>query len=73
MVALGYLGEIQDKLLVRWFWWPLAMIPFCFVVFQLMVGLNEATSKQASSTASALVSTARYLTVVSWLTYQLCT
>jgi bacteriorhodopsin len=69
MVALGYPGEIQDKLLVRWFWWALAMVPFCFVVFQLMVGLNEATSKQASSTASALVSSARYLTVVSWLTY----
>ena len=31
--------------------------------------VDEATSKQASSTASALVSSACYLTVVSWLTY----
>ena len=69
MVALGDPGEIQDNLLVRWFWWASAMVPFCFVVFQLVVGLNEATSKQASSTASALVSSARYLVVASWLTY----
>ena len=25
------LGEIQDNLLVRWFWWALAMVSFCFV------------------------------------------
>jgi len=69
MVALGYPGEIQEDLKVRWFWWKLAMIPFCYVVFQLVLGLNEATSKQGSATASMLVSAARYLTVVSWCTY----
>ena len=31
--------------------------------------VDEATNYQASSTASALVSSACYLTVVSWLTY----
>ena len=31
--------------------------------------VDEVTSKQASSTASALVSSACHLTVVSWLTY----
>ena len=71
MVALGHSGEIQDNLLVRWFWWALAMVPFSSVVFQLRVGLNEATSKQASSTAAALVSSARHSTVVSWLTFPL--
>merc|ERR1712146_517147 len=69
MVALGYPGEIQDDLGVRWFWWALAMVPFCYVVFQLVVGLSAATGKQASSTASSLISAARYLTVVSWCTY----
>jgi bacteriorhodopsin len=69
MVALGYPGEIQDGLAVRWFWWTMAMIPFCYVVFQLMVGLSGATDKQGSSTASSLISAARYLTVVSWCTY----
>jgi bacteriorhodopsin len=69
MVALGYPGEIQDDLSVRWTWWFLAMIPFCYVVLTLIVGLNDATSKQPSPAAASLVSAARYLTVVSWCTY----
>merc|ERR1711975_63855 len=68
MVALGYPGEIQDDLSVRWFWWALAMIPFAYVVITLVSGLNDATSKQPDSVKS-LVIMARYLTVVSWLTY----
>ena len=32
MVVHGYSGEIQDNLLVRWFWWALATVPFCSVV-----------------------------------------
>jgi bacteriorhodopsin len=69
MVALGYPGEIQDDLTVRWFWWVLAMIPFCYVVLTLAVGLNDATRKQPSAAAASLVSSARYLTVVAWCTY----
>jgi len=68
MVALGYPGEIQDDLFVRWFWWALAMVPFCFVVMTLVGGLDEATSKQPDA-VKGLVVTARYLTVISWLTY----
>jgi bacteriorhodopsin len=68
MVALGYPGEIQDDLSVRWFWWALAMVPFSYVVFALVSGLNEATSKQPESVKGLVVS-ARYLTVISWLTY----
>merc|ERR1712158_93076 len=58
MIALGYPGEIQDDLAVRWQWWFLAMIPFCYVVSTLVVGLNEATSKQPSAAASSLVANA---------------
>jgi len=68
MVALGYPGEIQGDLGVRWFWWALAMIPFLYVVGTLIVGLNEATDKQPES-VRGLVAAARYLTVISWLTY----
>merc|ERR1711870_209333 len=46
MVALGYPGEIQDDPAARWMWWALAMVSFCYVVFTLVTGLNEATSKQ---------------------------
>jgi len=69
MICLGYPGEIQDDLAVRWQYWFMSMIPFCYVVSTLVVGLNEATSKQPSSAASSLVANARYLTVVSWCTY----
>merc|ERR1711933_563987 len=68
MVALGYPGEIQDDLTVRWIWWALAMVPFSYVVFSLIAGLNAATDKQPES-VKGLVVTARYLTVISWLTY----
>jgi len=68
MVALGYPGEIQNNLLARWFFWACAMVPFAYVVTTLVTGLNEATSRQPPS-AQGLVAQARYLTVVSWLTY----
>merc|ERR1712194_56010 len=51
MVALGYPGEIQEDPAGRWLWWKLAMVPFCYVVYALVLGA------------------ARYLTVMSWLTY----
>merc|ERR1712061_505600 len=68
MVALGYPGEIQDDLSVRWTWWAMAMVPFSYVVITLVVGLTEATAKQPES-VKGLVVAARYLTVISWLTY----
>merc|ERR1739836_200490 len=68
MVALGYPGEISDSLIVRWFFWFLAMIPFLYVVQELAVGLSDASAKQAPSVAS-LVGYARWLTIISWLTY----
>merc|ERR1712078_528375 len=68
MVALGYPGEIQNSLGIRWLWWALAMVPFCYVVFTLVAGLNEATDKQPES-ARGLVAAARYVTAISWLTY----
>ena len=68
MVALGYPGEIQDNASGRWLWWCLAMVPFCYVVATLVVGLEEATAKMPPTVAS-LVRSARWLTVISWLTY----
>jgi len=69
MIALGYPGEIQDDLKVRWFWWGLSMLPFCYLILVLVAGLSEATSKQPTATASTLVTAARYLTVITWFTY----
>merc|ERR1712124_2901 len=68
MVALGYPGEIQDDPQGRWLWWGLAMLPFCYVLFQLLIGLGAATQTQPEA-ARGLIGQARLLTAVSWLTY----
>merc|ERR1711879_1037465 len=44
------------------------MVPFSYVVMTLVSGLEEATSKQPES-VQGLVTQARFLTVISWLTY----
>jgi len=68
MIALGYPGEIQDDPQGRWMWWGLSMVPFCYVLFQLLVGLGAATQTQPEA-ARGLIGKARLLTAVSWLTY----
>merc|ERR1712087_423340 len=50
------------------FWWALAMLPFMYVLYTLLLGLKESTKKQPES-ARGLIVAARYLTAVSWLTY----
>merc|ERR1712146_747349 len=43
-------------------------LPFCFVVYHLLVGLDRATETQPEA-AKELIVNARRLTAVSWLTY----
>jgi len=69
MVAIGYPGEIQDDVSMRWLYWAGSMVPFCFVVFTLLVGLEAATEAPQNECAKGLITYARYLTVISWLTY----
>jgi bacteriorhodopsin len=69
MVALGYPGEIQDDPSGRWIWWGLSMCPFAFVVQNLVIGLNDATEAAHNKAVAGLITKARYLTVISWLTY----
>ncbi len=68
MVALGYPGEISRDPGTRWLWWGLSMIPFLIIQFELFVGLKGAIDSQPESTRS-MVSTARYITVVTWFFY----
>merc|ERR1719386_289070 len=68
MVALGYPGEVQNGPGARFQWWAFAMIPFAFVVYTLAVGLESATQKLPASIGS-IVRSARWLTIISWLTY----
>jgi bacteriorhodopsin len=68
MVALGYPGEISDDAGTRWLFWFLAMLPFMYVVFSLLTGLEDATRQQPDEVAG-VIRGARLLTAVSWLTY----
>merc|ERR1712146_855482 len=49
--------------------WAGAMIPFCYIVKELIFGLEEAGQKETDSGVRELIWKARWWTVVSWLTY----
>jgi len=71
MIVLGYPGEliVEGALYVRWFYWFLAMIPFCYIVYELLVGLASATNQEPNDTVKGLILRAQWVTVISWLTY----
>merc|ERR1712182_184788 len=63
---------IQNSASGRWMWWFFAMIPFLYVVAELAVGLSAASQKLATThgpSVASLTGYARWLTVISWLTY----
>ena len=68
MVILGYPGEISTDHGSRWLWWALAMIPFLIIVYDLFIGLRNSIASQPPS-ARGLVSTARWIVVISWCFY----
>ena len=70
MVILGYPGEISGDSGSRWMWWALAMIPFLIIVYDLFIGLRNSIASQPP-TARGLVSTARWVVVISWCFYPL--
>jgi len=71
MIILGYPGEliVEGNLATRWHYWGAAMVPFCYIVYELLVGLAGATSMEPNDKVKALVFRSQWVTVVSWLTY----
>merc|ERR1719192_1625286 len=71
MIILGYPGEliVEGDLSQRWTYWMLAMLPFCYIVYELLVGLAAATASETDPRVRDLVFRAQWVTVVSWLTY----
>jgi len=72
MIIMGYPGELlteQDELAGRWKFWCLSMIPFCYVVYTLLVGLKAATNSETDENLRSKISAAQWMTVISWLTY----
>merc|ERR1711862_1032251 len=71
MICIGYPGElvVGGDLSVRWLYWFLAILPFLYVVYELLVGMATATNAESDPATKSLVQRAQYWTVVSWLTY----
>jgi len=70
MIVSGYYGElvVTGDLTPRWICWAISMAFFLYIVQELMVGLSEATNKEAPEVA-AKIRSAQIMTVISWCTY----
>jgi bacteriorhodopsin len=71
MIIFGYPGEliVEGDLGTRWFYWAAAMVPFLYIVYELLVGLADATQLETEPKVKALILRAQVVTVLSWLTY----
>lgn len=68
MIVLGYPGEISDDIGTRWQWWILSMIPFLFIVYQLVIGLRASIDTQPDE-VKGLIRAASWVVVLSWAFY----
>jgi bacteriorhodopsin len=71
MIASGYYGElvITGDLTPRWMCWCLSMCFFLYIVYELLVGLSNATNAESDPEIRGKISTAQVMTVISWCTY----
>jgi len=71
MIISGYYGElvITGDLTPRWMCWFISMFFFLYIVYELLVGLSEATNSEANPVIRGKIQTAQVMTVVSWCTY----
>ena len=68
MIVLGYPGEVASTGDERWIWWFAAMIPFLYIIKELVGGLSASIADQPADVKS-LVANARTLTLLSWCFY----
>lgn len=68
MIILGYPGEIAEASGPRIIFWVLSMIPFLYIVYQLVVGLKDSVAHQPEN-VKKLINSAAYLVVISWAFY----
>jgi len=71
MVLLGFSGEGLvdiDQLNQRWLYWSLAMIPFLYILYNLIIKLKKPILKQPKNVQN-LVRNSRWLLIASWTIY----
>merc|ERR1712224_73419 len=68
MIVSGYYGElvITGDLTPRWMCWFLSMTFFLYIVYELLVGLSDATNSEADPVIAGKIKTAQIMTVISW-------
>jgi len=71
MIVSGYYGEltITGNLAPRWLCWCISMCFFLYIVYELLVGLAEATNSESDPNVKSKIQLAQMMTVVSWCTY----
>jgi bacteriorhodopsin len=71
MIVSGYYGElvITGDLTPRWMCWFISMVFFLYIVYELLVGLSDATNGEADPVIKGKIQTAQVMTVISWCTY----
>jgi len=72
MIALGYPGELiigGEMLYVRFIFWFLAMLPFLYVVYTLLIGVKESIAAEENPAVAAMLTQVCWATVISWCTY----
>merc|ERR1712199_133390 len=68
MILNGYPGEVSGDPSTRWVFWFLSMLPFCYIVYTLFVGLKASQEAQPEECKDQ-VKWACWATVISWCTY----
>merc|ERR1711988_348944 len=68
MILNGYPGEVSSAAGTRWVFWFLSMIPFCYIVYTLFIGLKASQDAQPEA-CKEQVKWACCATVISWCTY----
>merc|ERR1712154_438393 len=71
MIVSGYYGEltVSGDLTSRWMCWFLSMLFFVYIVYELLVGLSEATNSETDPVVKGKILVAQWATVISWCTY----
>jgi len=72
MIALGYPGEAMIEAnmhLTRLAFWFLAMLPFFYVVYTLLVSLKSAIASEGNPAVASMLTQVCWATVISWCTY----
>ena len=71
MIISGYYGElfVTGNLTPRWMCWCLSMVFFLYIVYELLVGLANATNSETDPVIKSKIQVAQVMTVISWCTY----